>query len=287
MASILLSGIATLDIVSQVDHYPREDEEMRALQMERLVGGNAANTARVLAGLGHEPELLCNLATDQDGEWLAGQLQKEGLSLRHAPRLAGHTPTSCIILNRQNGSRTIVHYRDLPELSAEALRTIPLAGYDWLHFEGRNLKVTRACLQQIRDSGLMQPVSVEIEKDRPGIDCLFGLADVLLFSGSYLVSRGFAEAGELFAAIRPLAPGALLVCSRGEAGAWAQTADGAVLHAPAVVPDRIVDTRGAGDTFNAGLIHGLLEGPDLNLALQQACRLAGRKVGQYGFANLA
>jgi ketohexokinase len=284
---ILLTGIVTLDIVSHVDHYPREDEELRALQMQRQTGGNAANTARVLAQLGHRPGLLANIATDSDGDWLAAGLQANGIDIRYSPRLRGHTPTSCITINRQNGSRTIVHFRDLPELAADVLHDVPLDEYVWFHFEGRNIAATREMLNRVRAFRVDQPVSLEIEKDRPGIDSLFELADILLFSASFLAARGLAEAAQLFSMIRPLAPEAILICSRGEAGAWAQSADGEIIHAPATIPASVVDTLGAGDTFNAGLIHALQDGQLLVDALAYACRLAGRKVGQAGFSNLA
>jgi ketohexokinase len=55
----------------------------------------------------------------------------------------------------------------------------------------------------------------------------------------------------------------------------------------AVIPDRVVDTLGAGDTFNAGIISGYLDGLDTDATLARACRLAGRKCGQAGFDGLA
>jgi ketohexokinase len=59
-----------------------------------------------------------------------------------------------------------------------------------------------------------------------------------------------------------------------------------VLHSAAFPPEQVVDTLGAGDTFNAGLISALVSGLSADLALEQACRLAGCKCGQTGFANL-
>ena len=72
----------------------------------------------------------------------------------------------------------------------------------------------------------------------------------------------------------------------GDQGAWAIEADGTLHHAPAVPPPAVVDTLGAGDTFNAGMIGALAAGRPLRESLAAACRLAGRKVGQVGFAGL-
>jgi len=69
----------------------------------------------------------------------------------------------------------------------------------------------------------------------------------------------------------------------GDEGAWAIEADGTLYHAPAVPPPQIIDTIGAGDTFNAGMIGALAAGQSLGEALAAACLLAGKKVGQVGF----
>ncbi len=55
---------------------------------------------------------------------------------------------------------------------------------------------------------------------------------------------------------------------------------------PATPPAKLVDTLGAGDTFNAGLIHYLSEGRGLETALQFACDIAGAKCGMTGFEEL-
>ena len=46
---ILGVGIATLDLINEVERYPPEDAEVRALTQRRSRGGNAANTLAVLS----------------------------------------------------------------------------------------------------------------------------------------------------------------------------------------------------------------------------------------------
>ena len=59
-----------------------------------------------------------------------------------------------------------------------------------------------------------------------------------------------------------------------------------VFVCPASPPSKLLDTLGAGDTFNAGLIHYLSQGKDLEAALQFACKLAGAKCGMVGYDGL-
>lgn len=47
-----------------------------------------------------------------------------------------------------------------------------------------------------------------------------------------------------------------------------------------------MDTLGAGDTFIAGFIHSKSKGKDLEESLHLACKIAGFKVGTYGYDEL-
>ncbi|HSP00553.1 MAG TPA: PfkB family carbohydrate kinase [Thioalkalivibrio sp.] len=285
MSHILAIGIATLDIVNTVDHYPVEDEELRAIAQRVVPGGNAANSAWVLAQLGHRVDLGAVLAREPDGERLAALLAARGLGVEYCAWREGRTPCSYITLNARTGSRTIVHYRDLPELDAAHLEQVPVEAVDWVHVEARDGTVTGAMLRQLRERLTDQPVSLEVEKERAHIERLFELPDVILFSRPFARGRGFDSAEAFLDHMGEHCHGAILTCTWGEAGAWARDGGGVLHHVPGVPPPVVVDTLGAGDTFNAGFIHGLASGRPVAEALGFAVALAGRKVGQQGLCG--
>lgn len=287
MARILAVGIATVDIVLQVTDFPAEDSEVRALGQRTVRGGNATNTLTVLSQLGHDCSWAGVLAEDANAARIRADLGAYDIDLRYCRCVPhGLNPTSYILASQLNGSRTIVHYRDLPEFAYDDFAAVDLDGFDWLHCEGRNVVETRRMLERARACLPRLPISVEIEKPRAGVEALLSRADYVLFSRVYAQARGWNDASGFLRAMHAEAPQAVLVCSWGADGAWACDRSGRLHASPAFSPLRIVETLGAGDTFNAGFIDACLHGQSLSFALETACRLAGRKCGQQGFAEL-
>jgi len=288
MARILGIGIATLDIINAVDGYPAEDAEVRAIRQQRRRGGNCTNTLAVLSQLGHRCAWGGTLADEPDSRPILDDLNRHRIDLGAVRTLhQGKVPTSYVTLNRRNGSRTIVHYRDLPEFGYDDFARIDLQDYQWLHFEGRNVAETRRMLERAQALAPAAPRSVEIEKPRPDIEQLFAHADVLLFSRHFAAARGHTDPERFLRSIERETGNAARVLAWGEAGAYALARDGRMIRSPAYPPAQLIDTLGAGDTFNAGIIDALLRGIALEDALHRACRLAGRKCGHEGLDFLA
>lgn len=294
MARILTVGIATLDIINTVDGFPAEDAEVRATAQVVSRGGNASNTAVVLSQLGHDCAWAGCLADDASSDVIRADLESFGVAMSAVFHVVdGRAPTSYVTLNQQNGSRTIVHYRDLPEYNFAQFQKIDLSEFDWLHFEGRNVSETRAMIDYAKQCSPELPISVELEKPRPAIEILCAGADLLLYSRGYVQQiqvqqgklAGKDPAAFLHAQHRVL-PASEHTCTWGGEGAWGIDRSGELFHSPALSLPQVVDTLAAGDTFNAGMIHGKLAGLGLQQALSEACRLAGEKCAQQGLRDL-
>jgi ketohexokinase len=198
----------------------------------------------------------------------------------------GKVPTSYITLNQRNGSRTIIHYRELAEFNFSDFQKIDLSCFDWIHFEGRNVVETAQMVRYAKQQYPHLPISIEIEKLRVQVEQLFDYADVLLFSQVFAQSSGYYSASTFLRVMRQhLATQTLLVCAWGTDGGYLLT-ENRLLHSPAYPPPQVVDTIAAGDTFNAGIISGLCNHVDSVKVLKYACQLAGKKCGQIGLSEL-
>jgi ketohexokinase len=287
MARILCVGSAVLDLVFGVAHHPVEDEEMRASSLRIETGGNAANTARVLSGLGHETTLAAVLADHPAGAPIEEGLRRAGVDLTPCRRVTGLPPISAVLLSLQDGRRSIVHHRGTAEYGLDDFAQLDLSRWRWAHFEARPGPETQ---RMVRHSRLFRPgllLSIEVEKSRPGIEACWPLVRLVLFSRGFAEACGFTRPDSFLQEMRCRVPHTLLSVAWGDKGAWAIEADGSLFHAPAVPPPVVIDTLGAGDTFNAGVIGSLAAGRPLKESLEAGCRLAGRKVGQVGFDGLS
>lgn len=287
---VLGVGVATLDLINEVACYPQEDGEVRALTQRRSRGGNAANTLDLLTQLGHRCRWLGTLGDDAAAAFIRADLRGRGIDLTHSVRVAGGaTPTSYVALSQATGSRTIIHHRDLRELRADDFARVPLSDLDWIHFEGRDPRETRGMLARARRDAPGARRSVELEKDRPGIDALLEGPDVLLISRAFVTARlgSAADPAETLLALAGNTSAPLLVLGWGAQGAWLYEQGQPPQHCPTEPPARLRDTLGAGDVLNAGVIDGLIRGLLPRDAVTRAVRLAGIKCGLVGLAGLA
>ncbi|KAI9845995.1 MAG: hypothetical protein M1837_004401 [Sclerophora amabilis] len=307
MTRLVAVGACYLDTILTVQHYPAEDEKLRASGVSRRRGGNCPNMIEVLQQILDLETLVPNslvlFAVLPSASSTATQEIKSSfgpaVDLTHCIyREEFNEPASSyIIKSRSADSRTIVNYNELPEMTSREFVTMANEMGDeatWYHFEGRIPEVTLECVRHLRQHLATAKISVEVEKpDRTGLQELAAEADVVFYSKSWAQGNGYEAPEDCLRAQAPLTSKAsLLCCTWGHEGASTlELPSFTYRHSPAYVAKdlQVVDTIGAGDTFIAGMLHGLTcHSHDWTVLhmLGFANELAGRKVVQDGFAGL-
>lgn len=110
---ILCIGQATYDITLPVDNYPLENKKIKTSQKVECGGGSASNVAYLLSKWNLESYFAGVIGEDYYGQRILKEFSDIGVNTKYlqiSPQ--HHTPSSFIINNKENGSRTIVTNRD-------------------------------------------------------------------------------------------------------------------------------------------------------------------------------
>jgi sugar/nucleoside kinase (ribokinase family) len=246
------------------------------------VGGSAAITAVVAARLGLRVALAAAVGDDAAGRFMLGQLTAEGVNVA-AVAVRDGAPTGMTVALSQGDDRAILTATgavaslvaaDVPRALLSTARHVHVSSYFLVEPSlGPGLA---ALLAGARAAGAVTSLDTNWDPAEKWGGTL--LRDVL--SQTDLLLPNETEALRLAArdslpeAVTVLtASGITLAVKRGVRGAvCAEGAQQAFrVHVPPVPP---VDTTGAGDCFNAGLIAGLLRGLSLPRAAALGCAVA-------------
>jgi len=253
-------------------------ETPTGLAMDARIGGSPFNVAVGLARLGRPVAFLSQLSRGFLGERLMRALAAEGVDTSTVQRSDAPTTLSLIGVDARGVPAYAFYGEGCADrlLDARALDALP-PGVKAIHVGsyatvvGRTAETQRTLVERMQgralvayDPNIRLNVEPRLEVWRAQIDWMLPRTQLLKVSDEDLglVWPGLAPADF---AERALAQGVkLVVVTRGAEGALGWTAAARAEAAP--VPVTVIDTVGAGDTFQAALLTWLAEHDALSVA---------------------
>ncbi len=278
MVGVLCVGFAALDHVFGLSTMPQRAEKHRAQRFAAVGGGNAANAAVAIARLGGHAMLATRIGDDDIGTSILSGLQRDGVDVSHARRLAGHRSAISAILVDEAGERMVINYADdtMPDDAGDIAAMI---GPDTraVMADTRWEPAAMAAFQTIIGKGGAGVVDIDRPPNNPAI--LQAASHIVASAQALRLMTGHDDLPSALQTLRKSVPGWIAVTDS-ERGTFYWEGD-SVRHCPAF-PVTAVDTLGAGDVFHGAFALALAEGMDERTALRFASAAAAIKCTRFG-----
>jgi ribokinase len=278
MTHIVVVGSINMDLVTQAPRFVGPGETIMGEGFVTVPGGKGANQAVAAARLGAEVALIGAVGDDAFGRQLRNGLAAENIHLEHLQQLENCASGTASITVAGGENQIIVvpaaNARVMPRQVQAARTLIEHADAVLVQME-IPLETVEATLRL--GAKLGTPVILNPAPAQALPAEWLSLARCVTPNQHELAILLGAPPDEHFKALmqRPPCP-VVLTC--GAEGAWYRE-QGAPIHQPGFSVD-VIDSTGAGDTFNAALAVFLHEG--LPSAVRKACAAAAISVGKLG-----
>jgi len=278
MTRIVVVGSINMDLVTLAPRFPAPGETLTADHFLTVHGGKGANQAVAAARLGAQVALIGALGDDAFGGQLRLGLTDEGIDLEHVCSIDNCASGTASITVAQGDNHILVvpaaNARVTPEQVERAKALIERADAVLVQME-IPVETVEATVRLGHQLGV--PVILNPAPAQPLSPEWLKLVRYVTPNQHELATLLDADSSEDFRALMRRVP-CPIVLTRGAEGAWYRE-DGEPTRQRGFHVD-VVDTTGAGDTFNAALAVFLHEG--LAIAVKKACAAAALSVSRLG-----
>ncbi len=260
-------GLNATDTMILIPHFPAYGGKVPFLEEVLSPGGQVASAMVCCARLGLRTKYIGTIGDDERGRIQWESLQGSGVNLDHVQRRRG-TPnqSAYILIDQSTGERTVFWHRpEALRIAPEEISEDQIACARLLHIDGHDTPAVSHAARIARRHAI--PVTVDVDTIYKGFEDVLPNVDYLITSSEF-PERWTGESDPLRALelLQETYGMRVAAMTLGAHGALAR-AEGRFHYSPAFVVN-CVDTTGAGDIFHGAFCYAVLEGYDLDGALE-------------------
>lgn len=287
-AEVIGFGALNVDKLYSVENIVSKDEESFIKSETDTPGGSAANTIVGLSRLGCSTSIIGKIAEDEDGDLIEYNLAINGIYTNNLIYSENGSTGKCMGFVDRNGDRCLyidpgvnddIHIGEINPLNIMRCKIM-----HYTSFVGDSFKAQIELLEKLNDSTLLSfdPGMLYVQKGFDELKPILDRTNILLINESEL--RLLCDNND--ASIKELAIGFLdlgietVVVKQGSSGVFAIN-NHEECHVDVFECD-VVDTTGAGDSFNSGFLFSVLKGYDLEKSCKIGNWVASKSIEGFG-----
>ncbi len=274
-AEVIGFGALNVDKLYSVENIVSKDEESFIKSETDTPGGSAANTIVGLSRLGCSTSIIGKIAEDDDGDLIEYHLVINGVYANNLIYSETGSTGKCLGFVDENGERCL--YIDPgvnDEIKIGEINPLNIMRCKIMHytsFVGDSFNTQIELLEKLNDQCILSfdPGMLYVKKGFDELKPILERTNVLLINESelrLLCNNNKDSLKELAIGFLDLGIGTVVV-KRGAKGVFA--IDNSSECEVEAFECEVVDTTGAGDSFNSGFLYSYLKGYDL----EKSCRI--------------
>ena len=286
---VICAGQCVIDCITLgKEERPYKKDVYRADDIVLRLGGDASNEARVLAAHGYRAAVAAGIGDDLAGNLICSELSAMGIDVSRIRRCVPSTPIAGIQVSR-DGSRLSVNSGAtrlpgcvIPPEDLCGARVVSLASMFRPPLE--DPEAVFAAVSAAKNSGALICADTKLPLlESVKLSCFFRVLPLIDYFLPNEKEAGFYSGEDdlpkMAAFFRDRGVGNVVI-KAGPLGCYALGEEGGFSVPAAKV--NVVDTTGAGDSFAAGFIMGLLENASFRECTELAIKQAGIAVSRIG-----
>lgn len=280
---VLCIGNAAYDITYPMEHYPIENTKYKVCYTIECGGGTCSNSAYLLSKWGLDVYFAGIVGNDEYGKKIGDEFKEVGVKTDYLEVRDNYKTTlSHIIVNKENGSRTIISVHQ----EEDTMNYIDVdINPDIILIDGREYEVAKNVLSKYPNSISI----IDASNNNEDVKKLCSLCDYVVCSKNFMKEVSGIDLDDLdnlalaFKALENMFNKNIIVTLE-EIGCAYRNDLNNIEIIPSIDVD-VVDTTGAGDIFHGAFTYGIIKKWPMSKILRFSNVAGAMSVTKYGGRN--